>query len=71
MWRFPVTIERAANLDRERLVWSVEQARYWDACLDGANVSPIEEISPRLSPDAFCETRRFVENFALLDRFRA
>ena len=67
--RFPQTIESAANLDRDRLTWSVEQMRVWDECLVSDDVDPVEEVSPRLDSDAFCETRRFVEKYSLVDRW--
>ena len=71
LWRFPTTIQQGADLDRNRLAWSVKQMQEWDTCLAQDKVLPIEEVSPRLDADAFCEARRFVESYALFDRLRS
>lgn len=71
VWRFPTTIEQGADLDRNRLAWSVKQMEAWDTCLSQDKVLPIEEVSPRLDVDAFCEIRRFVDSHALFDRLRS
>lgn len=64
----PSTIRDAANLDRDRLQWSREQALLWDACLVSDQVRLVDEVSPLLDTDIFCGIRRYLEETSLYDQ---
>jgi hypothetical protein len=60
LMRLPLTIIAAADLDRPRTSLSLSQHKLMSECLNSQVVTPLSEISPRLSGEDFCAVSRFL-----------
>jgi len=58
--RAPQTVVAAADMDRPRSTLSQSQHALMSQCLSTNSITPIEEISPRLSAEDFCTVSRFL-----------